>query len=85
MHDTIAELIRGSLLIIGALFPIVNGPDNIPLFLMLTAGLSTESRAVLALKIAVYGFVLRWFPFWSERTSSHFSVSRCPSSKSAVA
>lgn len=58
MHDAIAELIRGSLLIIGALFPIVNGPDNIPIFLMLTAGLSTESRAVLARKIAVYGFAL---------------------------
>src|SRR5580658_10674021 len=58
MHDAIAQLIRGSLLIVGALFPIINGPDNIPIFLTLTTGLSTESRAVLARKIAVYGFAL---------------------------
>jgi multiple antibiotic resistance protein len=58
MHDAIAELIRSSLLIVGALFPLVNGPDNIPIFLTLTAELSTESRAVLARKIAVYGFAL---------------------------
>jgi multiple antibiotic resistance protein len=58
MHDAVAELIRGSLLIIGALFPLVNGSDNIPIFLTLTVGLSTESRAVLARKIAVYGFAL---------------------------
>jgi multiple antibiotic resistance protein len=58
MHHAIAELVRTSLLIIGALFPIVNGPDNIPIFLTLTTGLSSESRAVLARKIAVYGFAL---------------------------
>jgi len=58
MHDAIAEVIRGSLLIIGALFPIINGPDNIPIFLSLTPGLSAESRAVLARKIAIYGFAL---------------------------
>jgi multiple antibiotic resistance protein len=58
MHDTIAELVRTSLLIVAALFPIVNSPENIPLFLTLTTGLSTESRAVLARKIAVNGFAL---------------------------
>jgi multiple antibiotic resistance protein len=52
----LTELIRTSLLIIGALFPIVDSPDNIPIFLTLTIGLSTESRAVLARKIAVNSF-----------------------------
>jgi multiple antibiotic resistance protein len=58
MHAAIAELMRTSLLIVGALFPIVDGPDNIPIFLLLTTGLSAESRAVLARKIAVNSFAL---------------------------
>jgi multiple antibiotic resistance protein len=58
MHDRITELVRTSLLILGALFPIVNSPENLPIFLTLTTGLSTGSRAVLARKIAVNGFVL---------------------------
>jgi len=56
MHTAISELVRAALLIIGALFPIVDSPDNIPIFLTLTKGLSTESRAVLARKIAVNSF-----------------------------
>ena len=52
------ELVRTSLLIIGALFPIVNSPENIPIFLTLTAGLSAGSRTLLARKIAFNGFVL---------------------------
>lgn len=58
MYEPIAELTRISLLIIGALFPIVDSPDNIPIFLTLTTGLSSESRAVLARKIAVNSFAL---------------------------
>jgi multiple antibiotic resistance protein len=54
----IAELVRTTLVIIGALFPIVNPPENIPIFLALTAGLSSESRCVFARKIAIYGFTL---------------------------
>jgi multiple antibiotic resistance protein len=54
----IRELVRISLLIVGALFPIVNSPENLPIFLTLTAGLSTESRSVLARKIAVNGFAI---------------------------
>jgi multiple antibiotic resistance protein len=49
----ISALVRASLLIVGALFPIVDSPDNIPIFLTLTAGLSGDSRAVLARKIAL--------------------------------
>jgi multiple antibiotic resistance protein len=58
VHDAIAELVRASLLIVGALFPIVNAPDNIPIFLALTTGLSTGSREILARKIAVNSFSL---------------------------
>ena len=58
MHDAIAELVRTTLLIVGALFPIVNTPQNIPIFLTLTTGLSRESRSVLARKVAVNGFAL---------------------------
>jgi multiple antibiotic resistance protein len=58
MHEAIAALVRTSLLILAGLFPLVNSPENIPIFLMLTAGLSTGSRAVLARKIAVNSFAL---------------------------
>src|SRR6202007_483746 len=58
MHELIAELTRTTLLIIGALFPIVNPPANIPIFLTLTSGLGSEDRSVLARKIAVNGFTL---------------------------
>ncbi len=58
MHRTIAGLAGTSLLLVGALFPLVNSPENVPIFLTLTAGLSTGSRAVLARKIAVNGFAL---------------------------
>jgi multiple antibiotic resistance protein len=56
LHAAISELVRASLLIVGALFPIVDSPDNIPIFLTLTAGLSAESRAVLARKIGINSF-----------------------------
>ncbi len=58
IHNPISELIRISLLIIGALFPIVNPVDNIPIFLSLTAGLSSSSRIIMSRKIAMYGFML---------------------------
>ena len=54
----ISELIRVSLLIVGALFPIIDSPDSIPIFLTLTPGLSAESRAVLARKIAINSFLI---------------------------
>ena len=58
MPPSIAELTRTTLLIIGALFPIVNPPENIPIFLTLTSGLTTEDRSVLARKVAINGFTL---------------------------
>src|ERR1700721_1873821 len=56
MPAAISELVRASLLIVGALFPIVDSPDNIPIFLTLTAGPPAESLWVLARKIAVNSF-----------------------------
>jgi multiple antibiotic resistance protein len=58
LYPAIDELVRASLFIVGALFPIVNAPDNIPVFLILTRGLSANSRAVMARKIGIYSFVL---------------------------
>src|SRR5580692_10650890 len=58
MRDTIVELLRSVLLVVGALFPIVNSPENIPIFLDMTSGFPAGSREILARKIAVDGFAL---------------------------
>ena len=58
MQNVVGELVRTTLLIVGALFPIVNSPENIPVFLALTTGLSSEDRSVLSRKIALNGFTL---------------------------
>ena len=52
------ELTKTTLLIVGALFPIVNPIGNTPIFLSLTRGLSSHGRAVLARMIAINGLVL---------------------------
>jgi multiple antibiotic resistance protein len=46
------------LLVVGALFPIVNPLGNAPIFLMLTRGLSERGRAKLARTIAINGLIL---------------------------
>jgi multiple antibiotic resistance protein len=53
-----SELVQTILLIVGALFPIVNPLGNTPIFLTLTRGFSSATRKVLARKIALNGFVL---------------------------
>jgi len=58
MQYTIVQLFRTALMIFGALFPIVNPLENIPIFLTLTYGFPSDIRAVLARKVAVNGFVL---------------------------
>ena len=58
MPPSVVELTRTTLLIVGALFPIVNPPENIPIFLTLTSGLRSEDRSLLARKVAIYGFTL---------------------------
>jgi len=52
------ELAASTLLVVGALFPIVNPLGNTPIFLSLTRGLSGRGRALLARAIAVNGLVL---------------------------
>jgi multiple antibiotic resistance protein len=54
----LSDLARYTLLIVGALFPIVNPIGNTPIFLTLTRGLSGHGRAVLARMIAVNGLIL---------------------------
>ena len=53
-----SEIAKASLITLGALFPIVNPLGNAPIFLVLTRGVSSESRALLARKVALNGFVL---------------------------
>lgn len=58
MPSGLAELIKYTLLIVGALFPIVNPIGSAPLFLTLTRGISREGRAILARMIALNGVAL---------------------------
>jgi len=58
MPKDIAELFRMTLLIVGALFPIVNPFGNAPIFLILTRGFSSAARTELAWKIALNGTML---------------------------
>ena len=58
MSADLSELLRTLLLIVGALFPIVNPLGNTPIFLSLTQEFSSATRAVLAWKIALNGFIL---------------------------
>jgi multiple antibiotic resistance protein len=58
METGLAEFIRNALLVIGALFPIVNPLGSAPIFLALTAGFTDEAYALLARKIALNGFAL---------------------------
>jgi multiple antibiotic resistance protein len=53
-----SDLAKYALLVVGALFPIVNPIGNTPIFLLLTRGLSTTGRAALARMIALNGFIL---------------------------
>ena len=58
MNPALSELTANALLIVGALFPIVNPLGNTPIFLTLTRGLSANGRTHLARNIAVNGLVL---------------------------
>jgi multiple antibiotic resistance protein len=58
LNRTLGELTANTLLVVGALFPIVNPLGNTPIFLTLTRGLSGEARTKLARAIAVNGLVL---------------------------
>ncbi|MBZ5601352.1 MAG: NAAT family transporter [Acidobacteriia bacterium] len=58
MQAGLAEFVRTVLLIVGALFPIVNPLGNVPIFLSMTPGFTPDMRTVLARKIALNGFLL---------------------------
>lgn len=58
MKSSFSQLVASTLLVVGALFPIVNPLGNAPIFLMLTRGISNQARARLARTIAVNGLVL---------------------------
>jgi multiple antibiotic resistance protein len=58
MEIGLAGFAKNALLIVGALAPIVNPLGNVPIFLTLTRGFTSETRTVLARKIALNGFVL---------------------------
>jgi len=58
MPPAIAQLVKYTLLILGALFPIVNPIGGAPLFLTMTRGISGQGRATLSRMIALNGLVL---------------------------
>jgi len=58
VNSIFSELAANTLLVVGALFPIVNPLGNAPIFLTLTRGLSGRGRTKLARAIAVNGLAL---------------------------
>src|SRR3954465_50961 len=58
MPGALSDLAKYTLLVVGALFPIVNPIGNTPIFLSLTRGLSSHGRAALARMIAFNGLML---------------------------
>ncbi|HKE27628.1 MAG TPA: MarC family protein [Bryobacteraceae bacterium] len=58
MNAAITDLVKNILLVVGALFPIVDPIGNTPIFLTLTDGLSEGGRKSLARMIALNGLVL---------------------------
>lgn len=58
LTGALSDLTKYTLLIVGALFPIVNPIGNTPIFLSLTRGLSSQGRAALARMIALNGLIL---------------------------
>lgn len=58
MESLVSRVLQIALLEVAALFPIVNPVGTAPIFLSLTRGASAATRALLARKIAMNGFVL---------------------------
>jgi multiple antibiotic resistance protein len=58
MPGAFSDVAKYTLLVVGALFPIVNPIGNTPIFLSLTRGLSSRGRATLARMIAINGLIL---------------------------
>jgi multiple antibiotic resistance protein len=60
----VKEILGSTILILGALFPIVNPLGNSPIFLLLTRNSSSASRAMLSWRIAVNSFLLLVISFF---------------------
>lgn len=58
VSGALSDLAKNTLLVVGALFPIVNPIGNTPIFLSLTRGLSGSARTALARMIALNGLTL---------------------------
>lgn len=58
------EILESTILILGALFPIVNPLGNSPIFLLLTRNTSSAARAMLSWRIAVNSFMLLVISFF---------------------
>jgi multiple antibiotic resistance protein len=58
VRDFVLEVVKSSILIFTALFPIVNPLGDSPIFLSLTRGYSSAARALLSRQIALNGFFL---------------------------
>ncbi len=58
LRSVLSQLTANALLVVGALFPIVNPLGSSPIFLSLTRGVSAAGRTKLARSIAVNGLVL---------------------------
>ena len=66
--DAILAVLKSCLLVLSALFPIVNPLGTSPIFLSLTAGYSSEARTILSRKIALNSF---WLLTGSMLIGSH--------------
>jgi multiple antibiotic resistance protein len=58
LEGGLKEILASTILILGALFPIVNPLGNSPIFLMLTRNSSSSDRALLSWRIAINSFLL---------------------------
>ncbi len=58
IETDLRHFITALLLVVGGLLPIVNPVGSAPLFLSMTHGASEDTRAVLALKVAINSFLL---------------------------
>jgi multiple antibiotic resistance protein len=58
VRSSVSQLVASMLLVVGALFPIVNPLGSAPIFLVLTRGVSEAGRAKLARTIALNGLAL---------------------------
>src|SRR5262247_3983973 len=58
VDEDLRHLIAVFLLVVGAMLPIVNPVGSAPMFLALTRGADTDTRATLARHIAINSFLL---------------------------